>query len=126
MTNPIQAARDMLIRAAERAASLGANAEAQRSLSMRPSSRTGVWSRRASWSERDGWREPGARRGEATSIYERSIALFESQGATHPAARVFARLAEIMWIADDSARAFAGWRRLGRCRRRSRTAIWRP
>jgi tetratricopeptide (TPR) repeat protein len=39
----------------------------------------------------------GARAGEASGHFEQSIALFEAEGATHPAARVSARLAEIHW-----------------------------
>ena len=39
----------------------------------------------------------GGRPAEASSHYEQSIELFEAQGATHPAARVGARLAEAMW-----------------------------
>jgi tetratricopeptide (TPR) repeat protein len=39
----------------------------------------------------------GARSEEGAALYERAIALFESVGATHPAARVSARLAEAMW-----------------------------
>src|SRR5258707_1046530 len=39
----------------------------------------------------------GGRPGEASAHWEQSIALFEAEGATHPAARVEARLAEAMW-----------------------------
>jgi tetratricopeptide (TPR) repeat protein len=39
----------------------------------------------------------GARPDDATAHFERAIALFETAGATHPAARVAARRAEIMW-----------------------------
>ena len=39
-------------------------------------------------------RQPAGRR---VGHYEQSIALFEAEGATHPAARVGARLAEVMW-----------------------------
>jgi tetratricopeptide (TPR) repeat protein len=39
----------------------------------------------------------GGRADQAVGHYERSISLFEADGATHPAARVSARLAEVMW-----------------------------
>jgi tetratricopeptide (TPR) repeat protein len=39
----------------------------------------------------------GARPDEATAHYEKAIELFGAGGATHPAARVSARLAEILW-----------------------------
>ncbi len=39
----------------------------------------------------------GGRPPEASAHFEEAIALFEAQGATHPAARVEARLAERMW-----------------------------
>jgi tetratricopeptide (TPR) repeat protein len=39
----------------------------------------------------------GARADEASPHFEKSIALFEAQGGAHPAARVSARLAEILW-----------------------------
>ena len=39
----------------------------------------------------------GARGDEATEHFERAIVLFESEGATHPAARVTARLGEVHW-----------------------------
>jgi tetratricopeptide (TPR) repeat protein len=90
-------ARDMLIRAAERAASLGANAEAQRSLE-RATELADDPLEQAGFLERAGrMARAGGRADQATAHYERSIALFESQGASHPAARVSARLAEIMW-----------------------------
>ena len=104
-----ETARDMLIRAAERAASLGANAEAQRSLEHATELTDGRLEQ-AGLLERAGrMARAGGRAEEATSIYERSIALFESQGATHPAARVSARLAEIMW---DRGRLGEGVRRM--------------
>src|SRR4029450_5217010 len=39
----------------------------------------------------------GARSEEAAAHFEKAILLFESAGATHPVARVSARLAEVMW-----------------------------
>jgi class 3 adenylate cyclase/tetratricopeptide (TPR) repeat protein len=90
-------ARDMLIRAAERAASLGANAEAQRSLE-HAIELTDERLEQAGLLERAGrMARAGGRADQAVGHYERSIALFEAEGATHPAARVSARLAEVMW-----------------------------
>ena len=102
-------ARDMLVRAADRAASLGANTEAQRSLE-HATDLTDDALEQAGFLERAGrMARAGGRADEATSLYERSIALFESEGATHPAARVSARLAEIMW---DRGRLGDGVRRM--------------
>jgi class 3 adenylate cyclase/tetratricopeptide (TPR) repeat protein len=102
-------AREMLVKAADRAASLGANTEAQRSLE-RATDLTDDALEQAGLLERAGqMARAGGRAEEATSIYERSIALFESQGVTHPAARVSARLAEIMW---DRGRLGDGVRRM--------------
>jgi tetratricopeptide (TPR) repeat protein len=39
----------------------------------------------------------GGRSDEGRGHFERAVALFEEQGATHPAARVSARLGEVMW-----------------------------
>jgi class 3 adenylate cyclase/tetratricopeptide (TPR) repeat protein len=39
----------------------------------------------------------GGRASAARAHYERAVALFEERGATHPAARVSARLGEVMW-----------------------------
>ena len=90
-------ARDMLVRAAERAASLGASAEAQRAFE-RAVELTDDPSARADLHERAGTTaRVGGRADEAAAHYERAIELFEAAGATHPAARVSARLAEILW-----------------------------
>jgi class 3 adenylate cyclase/tetratricopeptide (TPR) repeat protein len=90
-------AREMLVRGGERAASLAANEEAQHAferaveLSDDPleqaelHERAGVMAYTRAHSE------------EAAAHYERAIGLFEAAGATHPAARLNARLAEIMW-----------------------------
>jgi class 3 adenylate cyclase/predicted ATPase len=90
-------AREMLVRAAERAASLAANAEAQyafeRAIELTDESLV-----QAELHERAGAAAAiGARADEASKHFERSIALFELEGAAHPAARVAARLAEILW-----------------------------
>ena len=91
------AARGMLVRAAERAVSLGANTEAQRAFE-RAVELTDDPVVQAELHERAGlMARTGARADEAAAHLERSIALFEAAGATHPAARVAARLAEIMW-----------------------------
>jgi class 3 adenylate cyclase/tetratricopeptide (TPR) repeat protein len=90
-------ARAMLIRAAERAASLGANAEAQRAFE-RALELTDDPLVQAELHERAGMMAvAGARADQAAERFERAIVLFESAGATHPAARVSAKLAEIVW-----------------------------
>jgi class 3 adenylate cyclase/predicted ATPase len=86
-----------LIRAAERAASLAANSEAQRAYE-RALGLTDDPLAQAEVHERAGAAAAiGARADEASGHFERSIALFDAAGATHPAARVSARLAEIQW-----------------------------
>jgi class 3 adenylate cyclase/tetratricopeptide (TPR) repeat protein len=98
-------ARRMLVRAAERAASLGANAEAQHAyeraaeLSDDPLEQADLYEHAGLMAR------TGVRSEEGAAHYERAIALFESSGATHPAARVSARLAEVMW---DSGRLEEG------------------
>jgi class 3 adenylate cyclase/tetratricopeptide (TPR) repeat protein len=90
-------AREMLVRAAERAASLAANSEAQRAYE-RALELTDEPLVQAELHERAGAAAAiGARADEASAHYERSIALLGAKGATHPAARVSARLAEIHW-----------------------------
>src|SRR5262249_18518877 len=92
-------AREMLARAAERAASLGATMEAQRAFE-RAAELTGDPVARAMLRERAGlMARAGARPDDAAAHYEQAIELFESAGATHPASRVSARLAEILWQA---------------------------
>jgi class 3 adenylate cyclase/tetratricopeptide (TPR) repeat protein len=87
----------MLVRAAERAASLGANAEAQRAFA-RAVELADDDLLRAELHERAGaMAAVGGRAEEAAAHFERSIQLFEGSAATHPAARVSARLAEISW-----------------------------
>lgn len=85
------------MRAGERAASLGASAEAQRAFE-RAVELTDDPIRHGRLYERAGMTAyGGARADEAASHYERAIELFDAHGASHPAARVSARLAEIMW-----------------------------
>jgi class 3 adenylate cyclase/tetratricopeptide (TPR) repeat protein len=89
-------ALETLVKASERAASLGANEEAQRyaeraiELSDDPTTT-------AELHERAGALAAARVDTIATEHFGRSIEIFESQGATHPAARVSARLAERMW-----------------------------
>jgi class 3 adenylate cyclase/predicted ATPase len=90
-------ARKMMVRAGERAASLGASAEAQRAFE-RAIELTDDPVRQGELHERAGMMAyDGARAEEAGSHYERAIELFDAEGDSHPAARVSARLAEIMW-----------------------------
>ena len=94
-------AMGMLRRAGERAASLAASGEAQRyfeqaiELTDRPDVQADLYERasRMAWT--------GGRAEEAKDRYERAIALFESQGLTHPAARVSARLGELEQLTAD-------------------------
>jgi class 3 adenylate cyclase/tetratricopeptide (TPR) repeat protein len=91
-------ARAMLVRAAERAGSLGADVEAQRAYE-RALELTDEGHAQAELHERAGMSaRTGGRADEAAAHYERSIELFEAAGATHPAARVSARLADILWV----------------------------
>jgi class 3 adenylate cyclase/tetratricopeptide (TPR) repeat protein len=90
-------AREMLIRAAERAASLAANAEAQhayeRAIELADDSVS-----QAELHERAGLAAAiGTRPSEAAAHYEQAMKLFSAVGATHPAARVTARHAEVIW-----------------------------
>jgi class 3 adenylate cyclase/tetratricopeptide (TPR) repeat protein len=90
-------ARAMLVRAGERAASLAANEEAQHAFE-RAAELSDDPVEEAELLERAGVVAHSGGRGEAAAeLFERSIALFEAAGSTHPAARVNARLAEIMW-----------------------------
>jgi predicted ATPase len=89
-------ARDMLVRAAERASSLGATGEAQRAYE-RAIELTDDPVQDADLHERAGIEAAsGARANEAVHHYQRAIDGFEAFDA-HRAARVSARLAEIMW-----------------------------
>jgi class 3 adenylate cyclase/tetratricopeptide (TPR) repeat protein len=90
-------AREMLVRAGDRADSLGANVEAQRAFERAVELEDDPF-RRAELLERAGtMARAGARTDEASAHYGRAIELFEAAGATHPAARVSARQAEILW-----------------------------
>jgi class 3 adenylate cyclase/tetratricopeptide (TPR) repeat protein len=88
---------ETLIRAGERAASLAANAEAQRAFE-RAIELTDESLVRAELHERAGAAAAiGARAEEASAHFGRSIGLFEAESDTHAAARVSARQAEIHW-----------------------------
>jgi class 3 adenylate cyclase/tetratricopeptide (TPR) repeat protein len=90
-------ARDRLMRAAERASSLGATLEAQRYFE-RAAELTEEPLVQAELFEQAGvMAQAGARGDQAVVHFERSIALFEGQGSRHLAARVQARLTEVMW-----------------------------
>jgi class 3 adenylate cyclase/predicted ATPase len=90
-------AREMMVRAGERAASLGASAEAQRAFE-RAIELTDDPVRQGELYERAGvMAYDGARVDDAASHYEHAIELFDARGASHASARVSARLAEIMW-----------------------------
>ena len=88
---------ETLVRAGERAASLGASTEAQHAYE-RACELTDDELTQGELHERAGMMAyGGARADEAAAHFEQSIVLFESVGAPHPAARVSARLAEISW-----------------------------
>src|SRR5207247_6650957 len=90
-------ARAHLTSAAERAASLAANEEAERYFEQ-AATLTGDPLEEAELLERAG--EMAWSRGQndqAETHYTRAIDLFEEQGQSHPAARVAARLGEIEW-----------------------------
>ena len=90
-------AREMLIRGGERAASLAANEEAQHAFE-RAAELSDEPVEKAELLERAGVvAYSGGRDEAAAQHFDRSIALFEAAGSSHPAARVNARLAEIVW-----------------------------
>ena len=104
-------AREMLVRAGERAASLAANEEAQHAFE-RAADLSDEPVEQAELLERAGVVAYAGGRGEAAAEhFERSIAFFEAAGSTHPAARVNARLAEVMW---DRGRFGQGLERMDR------------
>jgi class 3 adenylate cyclase/tetratricopeptide (TPR) repeat protein len=90
-------ARQTMAHAGERAASLAANAEAERYY-VEAAELAEDDGERAALIERAGtmaWRE--GRADDATELMEKAIGLFEGQSETHAAARVSARLGEITW-----------------------------
>src|SRR5829696_2542275 len=98
-------ARDLLVRAAERAASLAASEEARRyfeqaaDLADEPLERAGLLERAGETAWIGGQTEA------AEAHFDEAIDLFESLGCTHPAARVSARLAEVQWHSGRLERA---------------------
>jgi class 3 adenylate cyclase len=97
--------REMVVRAADRAASLGANSEAQRAYE-RAAALADDLLARADFEERAGMMARiGARRTDATEHFEHAIELFERAGGSHSAARVSGRLAEILWDAGRGEQA---------------------
>jgi class 3 adenylate cyclase/tetratricopeptide (TPR) repeat protein len=90
-------AREMLVRAAERAASLAAHAEAQAHFEEAAGLVEDPFLQ-AEFLERAGTIARGAGRAEAAKThFEHALSLFEQHGETHAAARVSARLGEVMW-----------------------------
>jgi class 3 adenylate cyclase/tetratricopeptide (TPR) repeat protein len=90
-------ARDAQVRAGERVASLGANLSAQRYFE-RAAELTEDPIVQAELLERAGMMAAAGTRAEyAAELYSRAVRLFEQAGATHAAAGVSARHAEIMW-----------------------------
>lgn len=90
-------AREALVRAAERSASLAAGAEAQRAFE-RAITLTSEPLEQAHLHERAGtMAATGARADEASEHFQESMSLFSGAGDTRAAARVSARLAEIQW-----------------------------
>ncbi len=90
-------AADTLARAGRRAQSLAAYEEAQRHYDRAAELVEGT-ARRAELLELAGVAARLAAHNDAAQPrFEEAIALFESEGLTHPAARVSARLAEILW-----------------------------
>jgi class 3 adenylate cyclase/tetratricopeptide (TPR) repeat protein len=90
-------AQDTLARAGERAASLAASEEGQHYFEQ-AAAMADAPAVKARFLERAGhmaWLRAQAE--EAEALLGESIALFESEGMTHPAARVTARLAEVQW-----------------------------
>ena len=86
-----------LRQAGQRASSLAATEEAQRyyeqaaDLATEPGEQADLLEHAGIMAQR------GGRADAARAHYERAVALFEEGGATHPAARVSARLGEVMW-----------------------------
>ncbi|HXD71114.1 MAG TPA: adenylate/guanylate cyclase domain-containing protein, partial [Gaiellales bacterium] len=86
-----------LRQAGQRASSLAATEEAQRyyeqaaALATEPAEQADLLEHAGIMAQR------GGRASAARAHYERAVALFEGEGATHPAARVSARLGEVMW-----------------------------
>jgi tetratricopeptide (TPR) repeat protein len=89
-------ARERLVGAAERAASLGASYEALRYF-QQAAELTDDPVEQASLLERAGTMAQVAGRPEAKDLFERSKSIFEERGLAHEAAGVAARLGEVIW-----------------------------
>jgi predicted ATPase/class 3 adenylate cyclase len=90
-------ARECLVRAGQRAASLAAMDEAQQYFERAAELASGPEAR-AKLLERAGAAAYAAGRGDrAITQFEQAMHLFEEEGMAHPAARVSARMAEILW-----------------------------
>jgi len=89
-------ARGRLAGAAERAASLAASYEALRYFEQ-ASELTDDPVQQAELIERAASMAQAAGRAEAKTLFERAKSTFEAKGLTHPAARVAARLGEVIW-----------------------------
>jgi class 3 adenylate cyclase/predicted ATPase len=86
-----------LRQAGQRASSLAATQEAQRYYEQ-AAALASETAEQADLLEHAGiMAQRGGRASAARAHYERAVALFEERGATHPAARVSARLGEVMW-----------------------------
>jgi predicted ATPase/class 3 adenylate cyclase len=104
-------AREMLVRAGERAGSLAADAEAQRSFE-RAAALSDDPIEQAELHERAGvMARNGARGKDASECFERAITLFGEASESHATARVEARLTEVMW---DLGRLEEGLERMNR------------
>ena len=96
-------ALERLVRAGERAASLAASEEAQRYFEQAAELCEDV-TEEAELIEKAGLAAmTGGRLDQATSLFGRSIELFRGEGATHPAARVSARLGLALWFSGSLA-----------------------
>jgi class 3 adenylate cyclase/tetratricopeptide (TPR) repeat protein len=102
-----QSAREMLVRAGNRAASLAAPQEAGRYF-VRAAALAETTQGRAELMERAGEMAAlSARHATATGYFNEAHALFSAEGLSHPAARVSARLGEVEWLDGDAEGAVA-------------------
>jgi len=90
-------ARTRLVRAADRASSLGANVVAQRTFERAATLAPDPLSSAELFERAGVMAENGLRTDDAMKHYQASIATFEAHGATHAAARVSARMGEQLW-----------------------------
>ncbi len=86
-----------LRQAGQRASSLAATLEAQRYFEQAAALATDPLEQADLLEHAGIMARVGARSEEARAHFERAVELFEEHGATHPAARVSARLGEVMW-----------------------------